>query len=323
VRITTFDNQKVADDLHDALSRLEKQGMTRLVLDLRDNGGGLVSEAAKVAGEFLPKGAVVYTSTGKKEQVSDTGRVSRSFWKSEKRYPIVVMVNGGTASASELVAGALQDHDRGLIVGRPTFGKSLLMQGFPMSDGSLIVLVVGHVSTPCGRVIQRSYRTITRREYYRLARAERDTAGRPSCKTDHGRTAYGGGGIYPDIPLAEPEGKPVWLAKALERDIVLRWIGSYLTGAGASMPAVDAFASTPVLTPTVLQEFRSFASGEGAVIPSDPASDSLLQRALLPVLARGKYGEAGYYRLSAVLDPQVKSALLAFDRASAILAATK
>jgi len=322
-RITTFDNEKVADDLHDALSQLEKQGMTRLILDLRDNGGGLVSEAAKVAGEFLPKGAIVYTSTGKKQQVSDTGRVSRSFWKSEKRYPIVVMVNGGTASASELVAGALQDHDRALIVGRPTFGKSLIMQGFPMSDGSLIELVVGHISTPCGRVIQRSYRTITRREYYRLARAERDTAGRPSCETDHGRTAYGGGGIYPDVPLAEPEGKPVWLAKALERDILLRWIGSYLSGPGASMPGVDALAATPLLTPTVLQDFRGFASREGAAIPSDAGSDSLLQKALLPVLAGGKYGEAGYYRLSAALDPQVKSALLAFDRASAILTASK
>ena len=322
-RITTFDNEKVADDLHDALSRLEKQGMSRLVLDLRDNGGGYVSEAAKVAGEFLPKGAIVYTSTGRKEQTNDTGRVSRSFWKSEKRYPIVMMVNGGTASASELVAGALQDHDRALIVGRPTFGKSLLMQGFPMSDGSIIELVVGHVSTPCGRVIQRSYRSITRREYYRLARAERDTAGRPSCKTDHGRTVYGGGGIYPDVPLAEPEGKPVWLAKALERDIVIRWIGSYLSGAGATMASIDSLAAKPALAPAVLQDFRAFASREGASIPADAASDSLLQRSLLPVLARSKYGEAGYYRLSAALDPQVKSAVLAFDRASAILAATQ
>jgi carboxyl-terminal processing protease len=323
VRITTFDNDKVADDLHDALSRLEKQGMSRLVLDLRDNGGGLVSEAAKVAGEFLPKGAIVYTSTGRKEQVSDTGRVSRSFWRSEKRYPIVVMVNGGTASASELVAGALQDHDRALIVGRPTFGKSLLMQGFPMSDGSMIVLVVGHVRTPCGRVIQRSYRTITRHEYYRLARAERDTAGRPSCKTDHGRTVYGGGGIYPDVPFPEPEGRPVWLAKALERDVLLRWIGSYLTGAGATMASVDSLAAAPALAPSVLQDFRAFAAHEGAPTPSDAQSDSLLQRALLPVLARSKYGDTGYYRLSAALDPQVKSALLAFDRASAILAATQ
>src|SRR5258705_11753527 len=107
------------------------------------------------------------------------------------------MVNAGTARASELVAGALQDHDRALIVGRPTFGKSLLMRGFPMSDGSVLWLVVGHVRTPCGRVVQRQYRSITRREYYRLARAERDTAGRPRGRPAGGRTAYGGGGVFP------------------------------------------------------------------------------------------------------------------------------
>ena len=130
VRVTTFMGEHVADDLHRALEHLEKQGMQRLVLDLRDNGGGSVGEAARVAGEFLPRGAIVYSSSGRKAEITDTGRVQRSFWRSERRYPIVVMVNAGTASASELVAGALQDHDRALIVGRPTFGKSLLMRGF-------------------------------------------------------------------------------------------------------------------------------------------------------------------------------------------------
>ena len=144
-RVTTFVGEKVADDLHSALDRLERGGMKRLVLDLRDNGGGSVAEAARVAGEFLPRGAVVYSASGRKAEITDTGRVQRSFWRSERRYPIVLMVNAGTASASELVAGALQDHDRALIVGHPTFGKSLLMRGFPMSDGSVLVLVVGHV----------------------------------------------------------------------------------------------------------------------------------------------------------------------------------
>src|SRR3982750_4039019 len=124
------------------------------------------------------------------------------------------MVNGGTASASELVAGALQDHDRALIVGRPTFGKALLMGGFPLSDGSLIYLVIRPVKTPCGRIVQREYADISPREYYRLARADRDTAGRPSCRTDHGRTVYGGGGIYPDL-LQEEFTPPGWLSKLL------------------------------------------------------------------------------------------------------------
>src|SRR5256886_9199694 len=126
VRITNFLNDRVADDLHDALGKLEGQGMKRVVLDVRDNPGGRVDQAAKIAGEFLPKGAIVYTAEGRKADVTDTSRVSRSFWRSEKRYPIVLLVNDGTASASELVAGALQDHDRALVVGTPTFGKSLL-----------------------------------------------------------------------------------------------------------------------------------------------------------------------------------------------------
>ena len=323
VRVTTFDNEKVADDVHDALGRLEKQGMQRLVLDLRDNGGGLVSEAAKVAGEFLPKGTIVYSSTGAKADVSDTGRVGRSFWRSEKRYPIVMMVNGGTASASELVAGALQDHDRALIVGRPTFGKSLLMRGFPMSDGSVIVLVVGHVMTPCGRVIQRTYRNITRREYYRLARAERDTAGRPSCKTDGGRVVYGGGGIYPDVVLDEAKPRPLWLARALEGDLLLKWLNGFIANQGASLPSIDALATNPTLPANVLQDFRTFAAREGADVPVGGDADVVLARALLPVVARAKYGEAGYYRLVATLDAQVARARESFDRASAILGPTK
>src|SRR6185436_14297090 len=124
---------------------------------------------------------------------------SHSFLRPGGRvYPLLVLVDEGTASASEIVAGALQDHDRALIVGRPSFGKSLLMRGFPLADGSIFVLVVGHVKTPCGRVVQRQYRNVTTHEYYRLAKAERDTAGRASCTTDAGRVVYGGGGIYPD-----------------------------------------------------------------------------------------------------------------------------
>ncbi|MDQ3998107.1 MAG: S41 family peptidase, partial [Gemmatimonadota bacterium] len=115
VRITTFQGEKVADEAHDALGALEKRGMQRLILDLRGNDGGRVDQAADVAGEFLPKGTVLYSSAGRKTEVGDTVRVKRSFWRSERRYPIVLLVNEGSASASELVAGALQDHDRALV----------------------------------------------------------------------------------------------------------------------------------------------------------------------------------------------------------------
>ncbi|HET7461498.1 MAG TPA: S41 family peptidase [Longimicrobium sp.] len=320
VRVTTFANQKAAEDLHDALGALEKQGMRRLVLDLRDNGGGMVDEAARVASEFLPSGALIYTSAGRKPEVSKTQRVTHSFLSSGGRaYPLVLMVNGGTASASEIVAGALQDHDRALVVGRPTFGKSLLMQGFPMTDGSIIELVIGHVSTPCGRVIQRQYRGIGRGEYYRLAHAARDTAGRPSCRTDHGRTVYGGGGIYPDVVFDQAEGAPLWLARVMEEDVVTRWTNAWVGAHGGTLTTAEALSASPTLTAEALADFRAFAGRQGHTVPAGADADARLTRTLLPAIAWTKWGDPGFYRMLAVLDPQVRQAVGAFDRAAQLL----
>ncbi len=322
VRITSFVGEKVADDLHDALGRLEKQGMERLVLDLRDNGGGSVAEAARVAGEFLPKGAIVYTASGRKSDVSDTGRVQRSFWRSERRYPLVVMVNSGTASASELVAGALQDHDRAVIVGRPSFGKSLLMQGFPLPDGSVFVMVIGQIKTPCGRVVQRQYHTITRHDYYRAANATRDTVGRPTCKTDGGRTAYGGGGIFPDVVLPDDNLVPVWRSRVAEGAITLKWSPGYLSANPTAFVSVDQLAAQPALPAGAVSSFRTFAAEQGVPIPTGDDTDKLIERMLLRHIAFAKWGEQGLYRISAVLDRDVTAAVASFGQAQAILAAS-
>jgi carboxyl-terminal processing protease len=310
VRVTTFMGERVADDLHAALEQLEKSGMRRLVLDLRDNGGGSVAEAARVAGEFLPRGAIVYTAAGRKADITDTGRVQRSFWRSERHYPIVVMVNDGTASASELVAGALQDHDRARIVGRPTFGKSLLMRGFPMSDGSVLVLVVGQVRTPCGRVVQRQYRSITRRDYYRMAGVERDTAGRPSCRTDAGRVVYGGGGIYPDVRLADAPPLPRWALRAEEQQLPLSWSGGYVEANAATLTSLDKLAAAGSLPAAALADFRAFAARQGIVVPAD--ADAELQRLLLGSVAEAKWGTAGALRVEAMRDTAVRQAIASF-----------
>lgn len=318
-RITSFENTRVADDFHAALAALEKQGMRRLVLDLRDNGGGIVDEAGKVAGEFLPKGAVLYTQEGRKSDVADTMRVGRSFWKQEKRYPIVLLVNAGSASATELVAGALQDHDRALIVGQPTFGKSLLMRGFPLADGSIAMMVFGRVHTPCGRVIQRQYHGIARHDYYRMARAQRDTAGRPSCHTDGGRTAYGGGGIFPDVVLPRRELAPSWLSRVREDALPFKWVAGHLTAAAAAYPSLDVLALRPEVSAATLADFRRFAATQGVTIPEGADADALLSPTLTLEIASAKWQDAGYYRIIAVLDPEVKAAMGAFGEAEKIL----
>ena len=321
-RITTFANSKVADDLHDALGRLEKQGMKRLVLDIRDNGGGSVDQAAAVAGEFLPKGAIVYMSqTKKKSDLPDTARVERSFFSHEKRYPMVLLVNKGSASASELLAGALQDHDRALIVGHTSFGKSLVMSAFYLPDGSYYEMVFGLMKTPCGRIIQRQYRGMRIRDYYRLAGKDRDVAGRPSCRTDGGRTVYGGGGIYPDVVLDPPEPTPVWLARVYEESLPLKWIAGHLSANPAAYPSLDALAANPTLPAATLADFRKFATSQSVTIPEGADADRRLTTALIEQIAFAKWNTAGVYRIEAVTDPEVKAGAAAFDKAAAILVA--
>lgn len=318
VRITTFVGEKVADDLHSALEKLEKSGMKQLMLDLRDNGGGSVAEAAHAAGEFLPSGDIVYTTSGSKKEITDTGRVKRSFWRSERRYPIIVLINSGTASASELVAGALQDHDRALIFGRPSFGKSLLMRGFPLADGSYIMLVVGQVRTPCGRVVQREYHSLTTRDYYRLSRADRDTVGRPTCKTSSGRTVYGGGGIYPDVAVAPTTAYPAWLSRVQEDLLPIRWGASFITANPTQFATMDTFLSAGTSRSAMLTDFRAFAEKQGAAIPVDANADAMLQRVLVSTLAQIKWGEGGFYKAVALLDPDIRAAYGRFAEAAAL-----
>ncbi|HEV8195497.1 MAG TPA: S41 family peptidase, partial [Gemmatimonadales bacterium] len=319
VRVTTFASSKVADELRAAVGKLEDQKMRRLLLDLRNNGGGSVSEAADVAGLFLPKGMVIAMQEGRKKETNDTLRVSRSIFSHEKRYPLVVLINAGTASASELVAGALQDHDRALIVGQPSFGKSLVMRAFLLPEGSVMWMVTGHERTPCGRVIQRQYHGITTREYYRRAAAERDTVGRPSCRTDAGRTVYGGGGIYPDVVLRRDSLPPLWLERVTEQLLPLKWVAGYLGAHPDALGALEALASNPVLPAGAAADFRAFVSREGLPIPAGAEADNWLTLSLLPLLAEAKWGATGLYRVSAMLDGEVRRAIAAFAQATAML----
>lgn len=315
VRITTFVGEKVAADLRAAVQRLERTGMKRLVMDLRGNGGGSVDEAATIAGEFLPTGAVVYTSEGRRQSAVDTGRVKRSFWRSERQYPMLVMIDDGTASASELVAGALQDHDRALIVGQSSFGKSLMMRGFPLSDGSVLVLVIGQVRTPCGRAVQRDYRGTTSRNYYRLASVERDTVGRPSCKTAGGRTVYGGGGIFPDVRTTRPPAAPAWVRRINEMDLATVWAGTYVSTNAASLANLEQFAAKPTLAADALSGFRGLAQERGATVPDGEEADKVLTRLLLQAVAFAKWGNPGLYQVEARIDPDIGDALRHFDKA--------
>ncbi|MBK8467269.1 MAG: PDZ domain-containing protein [Chloracidobacterium sp.] len=188
----------------DGMISLRAQGMRQLVLDLRDNGGGLVQQAYNIARVFLSSGQTVFTQKGRIEGVTETYRSDNP---SPDRSPIVMLVNRGTASASEILAGALQDHDRALIVGENTFGKGLVQNPFgDIGYDSMLLLTIAKYQTPSGRVIQRDYSNGDLYNYYTDGGSFRDDAADSSpkgvaSKTDTGREVYGGGGIDPDVVI--------------------------------------------------------------------------------------------------------------------------
>ena len=317
LRLLHFGNEDLLDEVRDHLSDLERSGMKGLILDLRDNGGGLIDAAGKVAGEFLPRNAIVYTSEGRKPDVADTVRARGSSDTRESSLPIVVMVNQGTASAAELVAGALQDHDRALIVGEPTFGKSVIMRPFPMTDGSIIVLVIGHLKTPCGRIVQRRYQDVRAHEYFRDAGTVSDTVGRPSCLTRSGRTAYGGGGIYPDLLFEPYDGtEPRWFTQLRELQLPLQWLGSYLSDTTFDGVTPRDFAATSLPEP-VVKNFLSFASESGVSVP--PEGLEVVAELLLRQVAWGQWGVTGYYTVAALHDRRVAMAAKQLENARRLL----
>ena len=190
-------NTTTYDETRAALVDLRKQGMTSLVLDLRGNHGGLVDQASKVANGFLFRGQKILSMRGRPAVFPSRDYTANN--ASPDDYPIVVLVDRGSASAAEIVAGALQDHDRARIVGENTFGKGLVQNPFPMSDGSALILTTGHYYTPSGRLIQREYSGRSFYDYY-LKRGDAGGAKKTDEKrTDAGRPVYGGGGIEPDV----------------------------------------------------------------------------------------------------------------------------
>ena len=187
---------------HEVADALDQMGdLKGLILDLRQNPGGLLNEGVGVADKFLHKGQLIVSHHGRS---SPEKRYTAAHGNGGKEYPLVVLVNRGTASAAEIVAGAIQDHDRGLIVGETTFGKGLVQTVYPLSENTGLALTTAKYYTPSGRLIQRDYSNVSLYDYYYNRESEENehNASREVKLTDSGRTVYGGGGITPDVKIA-------------------------------------------------------------------------------------------------------------------------
>src|SRR6185312_16083201 len=222
--------QRTSDnELRESLAKLKKEGMRQLVLDLRGNPGGLLEQAIEVSSEFLPTGSVIVSVKGRTEYSDPV--VYKSKDSDPEDLPLVVLINRNTASASEIVAGAIQDQGRGLIVGETSFGKGLVQRIFPLPFNTGLTLTTARYYTPYGRSLQRDYSSASFYDYYVRHDAEETATPQPSpanglspltqasppqhlptgpaVKTAAGRVFYGGGGITPDIESKLPAGSIV------------------------------------------------------------------------------------------------------------------
>jgi carboxyl-terminal processing protease len=192
-------NYTTADELSVALKELHQQGMNSLILDLRDNSGGILDQSVKVAEKFLPFGSTIVAQSGR---YRIDNRVWNSTNKTSENLPLVVLVNENSASASEIVAGALQDHDRALIIGEKTFGKGLVQSIINLPYGSGLTLTTARYFTPSGRSIQRDYEHTDNYDYFnhKVNLSEQDK-NKTIAKTATGRKVFGGDGISPDEPV--------------------------------------------------------------------------------------------------------------------------
>src|SRR5437660_10754336 len=185
---------------HEVVQALDDFGDVKgVILDLRQNPGGLLSEGVGVADKFIKKGQVIVSHRGR----SSPEKIYRAtHGNGGHDYPLVVLVNRGTASAAEILAGAIQDHDRGLIAGETTFGKGLVQTVYPLDEHTGLALTTARYYTPSGRLIQRDYSNLSLYDYYYNREGEDNNTNHEVKLTDGGRTVYGGGGITPDVKLA-------------------------------------------------------------------------------------------------------------------------
>ena len=328
VAMTGGFNVTTADEFDQALRQLHSKGMNMLILDLRGNHGGLLIQAVRVANSFLQNGQTIVSQQGRLEGSSETYRAVN---ENPDSVPLVVLVNGETASAAEIVAGALQDHDRALIVGETTFGKGLVQYPFPLDYNSALLLTIAKYYTPSGRLIQRDYSNGGFYNYYYpggLA-AERSNQANPQngpeSHTDTGRAVYGGGGISPDETV-----KPgtINAAEGRLRDVLFAFSLELTTGRVAGFDSYkiqraiefnhDLEVGDYPITDGLFQALKRFAATKSIFnVGPDQLDKSrrFAERQLRYNILSAAYGVRVAAQVFNDLDPQIARAVEAMPRA--------
>jgi len=294
---------------HEVAQALEEMGDVKgLILDLRQNPGGLLSEGVGVADKFLKKGQLIVSHHGRS---SPEKRYTAAHGNGGKDYPLVVLVNRGTASAAEIVAGAIQDHDRGLIVGETTFGKGLVQTVYPLAENTGLALTTARYYTPSGRLIQRDYSNLSLYDYYYARDKEENNANHEVKLTDSGRTVYGGGGILPDVKLPAVKSNK-FQDTLLQRYAFFNFAKRYVVG----HKVTQNFEVDDV----VLQDFRKFLDEEKILFTEAELIENheWLRSNIKSELFVDSFGQEEGLKVRAETDPEVMKALELLPQARAL-----
>lgn len=320
IRIKSF-GEKTYYEFLTALAQLSQEGFSNLVIDLRDNVGGLMSSAIRIANEFLPaKRMIVYTEGRKmkREEYLSDGRGSY------QKIPLVVLINEGSASASEIFAGAMQDNDRATIIGRRSFGKGLVQQQIEFSDHSMIRLTIARYYTPSGRCIQKPY-VDGKDKSYEEDLVQRYLHGEffsqdsiqhkgPAFHTSIGRTVYGGGGITPDIFIPEDTlNMTSYYKEAIMSGLVMQYAFQYTDDNRQLLKEYDSLASLQAYLKRqgLVERFVTYANQHGLQRRNLMIQKSyrLLDRFLTSRIVYNILNEEAWAEYINQDDPVIKSAL--------------
>jgi carboxyl-terminal processing protease len=326
-------------EMEQALAKLKKEGMKRLILDLRSNPGGILEEAFKMADMFLDGGTkeqprkIVYTKARRSE--FDEAFFART-GQAYESLPLIILISNYSASASEIVAGAIQDWDRGLVVGETSFGKGLVQRQWPLADGSALRLTIAKYYTPSGRLIQRDYAGKEKEEYQREAFQRQEQEGenldhkvegdssRPAFRTYGGRIVYGGGGITPDYVVKNPA--LTNLTQTISRRGLLeQFVISYLDAEGAKIRATfgkdfKLYRDSFVISDALIRDFRNSLQKNDVKIDEEEFKKDLdyIKVRLKATIARSFWGSDGWYPIMLTVDHQFQKALGLFPEAEKI-----
>ena len=323
IKVNRF-SRTTSDEIFNALKELEDAGMNELLLDLRNNGGGMMDQAIHIVDKFISTNDTILYTQGKIKNSNEVYRAKKRY--DDKKYPIIVLINRGSASASEIVSGAIQDLDRGLVVGETSFGKGLVQRQFELRDGSVARITIARYYTPTGRLIQRPYNDEA--DYYiDLTKENREVedstlSEKPIFYTKKGRKVYGGGGITPDIYAKQKNDYTSSTRELLSHADrpIFKYSGNLAESIKNKYNSYEKFSKKYQINNSNKQKFFTWLKNEKIEFAKEELNTDwiYIENRILAEIASRNWGKKYFYKQLLKTDEQAQEALKHFGEAHKI-----